>query len=117
MRQFAVQILLSPAAQAVRDPRRYYTGLTSNLSMRLDAHNAGRCLHTAYGRKWIVDVVVEFTDERRALTMELVGSQRSQVEPLHPEGIRPVAPHVSVTPREPLGCGDLGEYPNCRRFC
>jgi predicted GIY-YIG superfamily endonuclease len=51
-------------------PRRYYTGLTSNLSTRLNAHNAGRCPHTAFGRPWIVDVVVEFTDERRAVAFE-----------------------------------------------
>ena len=42
-------------------PRRYYTGLTSNLSARLDAHNSGQCSHTASGRPWIVDVVVEFS--------------------------------------------------------
>jgi putative endonuclease len=51
-------------------PRRYYTGLTSNLSTRLDAHNAGQCSHTASGRPWIVDVVVEFTDEHRAVAFE-----------------------------------------------
>ena len=56
--------------KSARDPRRYYTGLTSNLSTRLNAHNAGRCSHTASGRPWVVDVVVEFTDERRAVTFE-----------------------------------------------
>jgi putative endonuclease len=52
------------------DPRRYYTGLTLNLSTRLVAHNAGHCSHTASGRPWIVDVVVEFADERRAVAFE-----------------------------------------------
>jgi len=52
------------------DPRRYYTGLTSNVTARLDAHNAGRCAHTAAGRPWIVDVVIEFLDERRAVAFE-----------------------------------------------
>ena len=33
-----------------QDPYRYYTGLTSNLSTRLDAHNAGHCSHTLSGR-------------------------------------------------------------------
>jgi predicted GIY-YIG superfamily endonuclease len=28
------------------NPPSYYTGLTSNLRDRLDAHNAGRCRHT-----------------------------------------------------------------------
>jgi putative endonuclease len=52
------------------DPVRYYTGLSSNLAARLDAHNAGHCSHTASGRPWIVDVVVEFGDERRAVAFE-----------------------------------------------
>ena len=56
--------------KSVRHPRRYYTGLTSHLSARLDAHNAGQCSHTASGRPWIVDVVVEFTDEGRAVAFE-----------------------------------------------
>jgi putative endonuclease len=56
--------------KSTSDPRRYYTGLTSNLSTRLDAHNNGHCSHTASGRPWIVDVVVEFPDERRAAVFE-----------------------------------------------
>ena len=42
------------------DPRRYDTGLTSNLSARLDAHNAGHCSHTASDRPWIVDLDCAF---------------------------------------------------------
>jgi len=49
---------------------RYYTGLTSNLAGRLDAHNAGRVPHTATGKPWTIDVVVEFADERRAIAFE-----------------------------------------------
>jgi putative endonuclease len=52
------------------NPRRYYTGLTSNLSARLNAHNAGQCSHTASGRPWIVDVIVEFRDQPRAVAFE-----------------------------------------------
>jgi putative endonuclease len=48
----------------------YYTGLTSDVASRLDAHNAGRCSHTASGRPWRIDMVVEFTDERRAVAFE-----------------------------------------------
>ena len=51
-------------------PRRYYTGLTSDVAARLDAHNAGRCAHTADGRRWDIDVVVEFSDEARAVAFE-----------------------------------------------
>jgi len=52
------------------DPARYYTGLSSNLAARLEAHNAGRCAHTVDGKPWIVDVIIEFSDERRAVAFE-----------------------------------------------
>lgn len=52
------------------DPNRYYTGLTSNVVARLEAHNAGRCSHTAKGRPWRVDVVMEFANEERAVRFE-----------------------------------------------
>ena len=52
------------------DPTRYYTGLTSSLSARLDAHNSGQCPHTAAGKPWIIDVIIEFSDERRAVAFE-----------------------------------------------
>jgi putative endonuclease len=54
----------------VRDRSRYYTGLTSDILSRLAAHNAGRCQHTATARPWEVDLVVEFTDESRAVRFE-----------------------------------------------
>jgi predicted GIY-YIG superfamily endonuclease len=52
------------------DPPRYYTGMTSDLASRLMAHNDGRCRHTANGRPWRVDVVIEFADQRRAAAFE-----------------------------------------------
>jgi len=52
------------------DPPRYYTGLTSNLAGRLDAHNAGRVPHTANGKPWMLDVIVEFAGDRRAAAFE-----------------------------------------------
>jgi putative endonuclease len=51
-------------------PTRYYTGLTSDIAARLDAHNAGRVPHTADGKPWIIDLVVEFCDQRRAVAFE-----------------------------------------------
>jgi putative endonuclease len=63
--QRSVYILRSAA-----DPTRYYTGLTSDIAARLHAHNAGRCLHTASWKPWIIDVIVAFTDERRAVAFE-----------------------------------------------
>jgi putative endonuclease len=53
--------------RSVSDPTRYYTGVTSNVRARLDAHNSGKCRHTADGTRWEVDVLIEFADERRAL--------------------------------------------------
>lgn len=52
------------------DRGRYYTGVTSDWRARLHAHNDGRCSHTARYRPWEVDVVIQFTDERRALAFE-----------------------------------------------
>jgi predicted GIY-YIG superfamily endonuclease len=52
------------------DPARYYTGLTSHLPTRLAAHNAGECRHTAFGAPWEVDVLIEFSDEDRAVRFE-----------------------------------------------
>jgi putative endonuclease len=52
------------------DRTRYYTGLTSDWRGRLDAHNAGKCPHTAEGRPWEIDVFVQFGDEPRAVGFE-----------------------------------------------
>jgi putative endonuclease len=51
-------------------PVRYYTGLTSSVSERLAAHNAGHCAHTADNGAWELDVVIAFADERRAARFE-----------------------------------------------
>ena len=52
------------------EPPRYYTGLTSDVGARLLSHNEGHCRHTASGRPWHVDVIVEFADEPRAAAFE-----------------------------------------------
>ncbi|MSO60647.1 MAG: GIY-YIG nuclease family protein [Acidobacteria bacterium] len=65
LRKRIVYVLRSEA-----DPTRYYTGLTSDMAARLEDHNAGRCPHTESGRPWIIDVIVEFADERRAVAFE-----------------------------------------------
>jgi putative endonuclease len=51
-------------------PPRYYMGLTSNLAKRLDDHNSGRCSHTSKFLPWSVDVMLKFSDERRAVAFE-----------------------------------------------
>src|SRR5256885_1249929 len=50
--------------------RHQCTRLTSCVSARLSKHNAGTCVHTATGRPWQVDVVIEFTDQERAVAFE-----------------------------------------------
>ena len=52
------------------NPPRFYTGVTADLRARLEAHNAGRCLHTAKHRPWHVDAVITFSDEARAVRLE-----------------------------------------------
>ena len=53
------------------DPNpRCYVGLRSDVSARLDDHNAGRCPHTARYRPWRWHVIIEFPDEERAIRFE-----------------------------------------------
>jgi predicted GIY-YIG superfamily endonuclease len=56
--------------RSVPDPLRYDTGVTSDVSARLTAHNAGRCPHTSAAKPWQLDVVVQFSDEPRAVAFE-----------------------------------------------
>ena len=56
--------------QSVANATRFYTGLTSNVGMRLAEHNAGASRHTATGRPWRVIVVVAFASQRRAIEFE-----------------------------------------------
>ena len=74
-RKQTVYVLKSEA-----EPPRYYTGLTSDMTSRLDAHNAGRCSHTAKHRPWAVDVIVKFADESRAAKFEKYLKSGSGVE-------------------------------------
>ena len=52
------------------EPKRPYIGLTHDLQARLDAHNAGRCTHTAGYRPWTVEVALHFADEPTAIRFE-----------------------------------------------
>jgi predicted GIY-YIG superfamily endonuclease len=56
--------------QSVTEPKRPYIGLTHDLAARLDAHNAGRCIHTAPHRPWNVVAAIQLTDESTALRFE-----------------------------------------------
>ena len=49
---------------------KFYVGLSSDVDLRLADHNMGRCPHTASRRPWHLHVVVEFSDEKRAVRFE-----------------------------------------------
>ena len=48
----------------------FYVGLTSDVNARLADHNAGHCPDTASRRPWQLHVVIEFSDEQRAIRFE-----------------------------------------------
>ena len=56
--------------RSVRMPERHYVGLTSDVSRRVAAHNAGESSHTSKYSPWVVSVVVAFDDEARAVAFE-----------------------------------------------
>lgn len=56
--------------RSVAHPDRYYAGLTSNVSNRIEAHNSGHSQHTATLRPWALVVALEFADQRSAAAFE-----------------------------------------------
>lgn len=56
--------------KSASDPTRYYTGVTSDWEARLFSHNAGENFHTSKWRPWTIDVLVQFSDRRRAIAFE-----------------------------------------------
>ena len=48
----------------------YYTGLTDDLAVRLQKHNAGGVPHTAKLRPWRIKTAVAFRDRDRAASFE-----------------------------------------------
>jgi putative endonuclease len=57
--------------QSEVDPKRFYTGLTSNLDHRLASHNAGLSKHTSTGRPWRVVTTVIFSNQAAAESFEI----------------------------------------------
>ena len=52
------------------DPSRYYVGLTSELSARLETHNSGGSVHTRRDRPWQLVVSLEFARVESAVAFE-----------------------------------------------
>ena len=64
-RFFYVYLLVSES-----DATKHYTGLTCDLSGRLDDHNRGHCLHTAKFRPWKIEITIAFSCEAKARAFE-----------------------------------------------
>jgi putative endonuclease len=56
--------------RSVKDPTRFYTGLTSDAEFRLGFHNAGLSKHTSDGAPWELVVSITFANAKRALEFE-----------------------------------------------
>jgi predicted GIY-YIG superfamily endonuclease len=56
--------------QSEAQPTQFYTGITTDVTMRLAAHNAGRCSSTASRRPWRMAVHITFADPERAKWFE-----------------------------------------------
>ena len=56
--------------KSLSDPSRYYVGVTTDVNGRLTWHNDGACESTREYRPWIVDVIIAFADQERAIRFE-----------------------------------------------
>ena len=56
--------------KSITTPDEYYVGITSNVELRLRAHNEGLSRHTSRHRPWRTLVVIEFDEEEPALKFE-----------------------------------------------
>lgn len=66
--------------RSIAHPDRYYSGLTSNVSTRLAAHNSGGSEYTRHLRPWHLVASIEFATQASAIAFEQylkTGSGRS----------------------------------------
>jgi predicted GIY-YIG superfamily endonuclease len=56
--------------ESVSAPASHYVGFTTDLSSRLESHNAGSVPTTRALRPWCIKTAVAFTDECRARAFE-----------------------------------------------
>jgi putative endonuclease len=64
-RFFYVYILVSET-----DAAKHYTGITRDLSGRLQEHNRGHCPHTVKYKPWRIETAVAFASEAKARAFE-----------------------------------------------
>ena len=56
--------------ESIAEAGRHYTGITADVTERLEMHNAGRVPHTAKFRPWRLETYLALTDERKAHAFE-----------------------------------------------
>jgi len=56
--------------RSLRQPERYYVGVTADLRSRLRRHNAGEVTHTSKYAPWAIKRYVAFSDEQQAVAFE-----------------------------------------------
>ncbi len=56
--------------QSGDDPQRHYTGITDDISQRLEKHNAGQVSHTKKYAPWKLQTYIAFSDDARANDFE-----------------------------------------------
>jgi len=56
--------------ESLNHPGLHYTGMTDDLRVRLQKHNAGGSRHTAKYRPWRIETYIGFSDARKAIVFE-----------------------------------------------
>jgi len=56
--------------RSIKEPSRYYTGLTENLDDRVKEHNRGKCVHTSKHIPWQIKTAIAFTNRKKAIEFE-----------------------------------------------
>ncbi len=56
--------------RSTHNPNQRYIGITSDLTERINAHNAGRSKHTAKYRPWQLVAHLTFENDQRAMEFE-----------------------------------------------
>ena len=56
--------------QSEKYPTRFYTGFTTDVEKRLEAHNNGQSTHTSKFKPWRLKTYLAFSDKEQALKFE-----------------------------------------------
>ena len=56
--------------QSVKEPDRFYAGLTEDLDSRIRERNRGKCKHTSKYLPWEIKTVITFTNHQNAIDFE-----------------------------------------------